>query len=81
MQNYLKNQLVEIKNQVGKDHVICGLSGGVDSMVTASIISRSINKQLTCIYVDTGLMRYNETKEVVSLFKSHFKSKINCRRC
>ena len=76
MQNYLKNQLVEIKNQVGKDHVICGLSGGVDSMVTASIISRSINKQLTCIYVDTGLMRYNETKEVVSLFKSHFKSKL-----
>ena len=57
---------------VKKDHVICGLSGGVDSMVTASIISRSINKQLTCIYVDTGLMRYNETKEVVSLFKSHF---------
>ena len=76
MQNYLKNQLVEIKNQVGKDHVICGLSGGVDSMVTASIISRSINKQLTCIYVDTGLMRYNETKEVVSLFKSHFKSRL-----
>ena len=76
MQNYLKNQLSSIKDQVGKDHVICGLSGGVDSMVTASIISKSINKQLTCIYVDTGLMRYNETKEVVSLFKSHFKSKL-----
>ena len=76
MQNYLKNQLLSIKDQVGKDHVICGLSGGVDSMVTASIISKSINKQLTCIYVDTGLMRYNETKEVVSLFKSHFKSKL-----
>ena len=76
MQNYLKNQLSYIKDKVGKDHVICGLSGGVDSMVTASIISKSINKQLTCIYVDTGLMRYNETKEVVSLFKSHFKSKL-----
>jgi GMP synthase (glutamine-hydrolysing) len=76
MQNYLKNQLSSIKDKVGKDHVICGLSGGVDSMVTASIISKSINKQLTCIYVDTGLMRYNETKEVVSLFKSHFKSKL-----
>ena len=76
MQNYLKNQLSSIKDKVGKDHVICGLSGGVDSMVTASIISKSINKQLTCIYVDTGLMRYNETKEVVSLFKSHFNSKL-----
>ena len=76
MQNYLKNQLSSIKDQVGKDHVICGLSGGVDSMVTASIISKSINKQLTCIYVDTGLMRYNETKEVVTLFKSYFRSKL-----
>ena len=76
MQNYLKTQISKIKDQVGKNHVICGLSGGVDSMVTAAIISKAINKQLTCIYVDTGLMRLNETIEVQGLFKRHFKSKL-----
>ena len=76
MQNYLKTQTSKIKNQVEKNHVICGLSGGVDSMVTAAIISKAINKQLTCIYVDTGLMRLDETKEVQILFKKHFKSKL-----
>ena len=76
MQNYLKTQITKIKNDVKKDHVICGLSGGVDSMVTAAIISKAINKQLTCIYVDTGLMRLHETKEVQNLFKKHFKSKL-----
>ena len=76
MQNYLKTQVSKIKYQVDKNHVICGLSGGVDSMVTAAIISKAINKQLTCIYVDTGLMRLNETKEVQGLFKMHFKSKL-----
>ena len=76
MQNYLKTQITKIKTDVKKDHVICGLSGGVDSMVTAAIISKAINKQLTCIYVDTGLMRLHETKEVQNLFKKHFKSKL-----
>ena len=76
MQNYLKKQVQAIREQVNKDHVICGLSGGVDSMVTAAIISKSITKQLTCIYVDTGLMRLDETQEVVHLFKSYFKSKL-----
>jgi GMP synthase (glutamine-hydrolysing) len=76
MQNYLKTQITKIKNDVKKDHVICGLSGGVDSMVTAAIISKAINKQLTCIYVDTGLMRLHETMEVQNLFKKHFKSKL-----
>jgi GMP synthase (glutamine-hydrolysing) len=76
MQNYLKTQTSRIKDQVKKNHVICGLSGGVDSMVTAAIISKAINKQLTCIYVDTGLMRLDETKEVQILFKKHFKSKL-----
>ena len=76
MQNYLKTQTSKIKDQVEKNHVICGLSGGVDSMVTAAIIFKAINKQLTCIYVDTGLMRLDETKEVQILFKKHFKSKL-----
>ena len=76
MKNHLRNQITEIKHSVHKDQVICGLSGGVDSTVTAAIISKAINKQLTCIYVDTGLMRLNETKEVVKMFKRHFKSRL-----
>ncbi len=76
MKNHLRNQITEIKHLVHKDQVICGLSGGVDSTVTAAIISKAINKQLTCIYVDTGLMRLNETKEVVKMFKKHFKSRL-----
>ena len=76
MKNHLQSQKRLIKDIVGSNHVICGLSGGVDSTVTAAIISKAIGKQLTCIYVDTGLMRLNETKEVSSLFKRHFKSKL-----
>ena len=76
MQNYLKMQVAKIKIKVEKHKVICGLSGGVDSMVTAAIISKAIGKQLTCIYVDTGLMRLNETKEVQNLFKKYFKSRL-----
>ena len=76
MKNHLHSQKRLIKDIVGSNHVICGLSGGVDSTVTAAIISKAIGKQLTCIYVDTGLMRLNETKEVSSLFKRHFKSKL-----
>ena len=62
-----------IKKQVGKRTVICGLSGGVDSSVTAVLIHEAIGKQLTCIYVDTGLMRENETDEVINMFNDHYK--------
>ena len=61
-----------IKNQVGSGRVVCGLSGGVDSSVAAVLLHQAIGDQLTCIYVDTGLMRENETQEVVDMFKGHF---------
>jgi len=76
MKNHLQTQKKIIRESVGSNHVICGLSGGVDSTVTAAIISKAIGRRLTCIYVDTGLMRLNETEEVTSLFKKHFKSKL-----
>ena len=62
----------KIRKQVGKGRVICGLSGGVDSSVAAVLIHEAIGDQLTCIFVDTGLMRSNEADEVVSLFRNHY---------
>jgi GMP synthase (glutamine-hydrolysing) len=62
----------KIKAQVGTGRVICGLSGGVDSAVAAKIIHEAIGDQLTCIFVDTGLMRLGEAGEVVNLFRNHF---------
>src|SRR5882757_2618631 len=62
----------KIKKQVGKGRVICGLSGGVDSSVAAVLIHEAIGDQLTCIFVDTGMMREGESEEVVSLFRGHY---------
>lgn len=64
--------IASIKNQVGDGKVICGLSGGVDSSVAAVLIHEAIGDQLTCVYVDTGMMRKGESDQVVSLFKEHY---------
>ncbi|MEJ0062623.1 MAG: glutamine-hydrolyzing GMP synthase [Alphaproteobacteria bacterium] len=61
-----------IRAQVGEGRVICGLSGGVDSTVAAVLIHEAIGSQLTCIFVDTGLMREGEGKQVVDLFRRHY---------
>ena len=69
-----KNNLIKlIKNQVGKDKVICALSGGVDSSVVAQLLNRAIGKQLKCIFVNTGLLRKNEERQVVDTFKKKLK--------
>ena len=68
-----KDQAIDsIRRQVGKGRVICGLSGGVDSSVVAVLIHEAIGDQLTCVYVDTGLMRAGESEQVVSLFRDKY---------
>jgi len=72
MKHFRTAEIAKIRAQVGKGRVICGLSGGVDSAVAAKLIHEAIGDQLTCIFVDHGLMRMNEGDEVVSLFRGHF---------
>ncbi len=64
--------IARIRAQVGKGRVICGLSGGVDSSVAAVLLHEALGDQLTCIFVDTGLMRAGEADEVVTLFRGHY---------
>jgi GMP synthase (glutamine-hydrolysing) len=72
MAEYRAAKLADIRAQVGQGRVICGLSGGVDSAVAAVLIHEAIGHQLTCVFVDHGLMRANEAEQVVSLFRNHY---------
>ncbi len=72
MRHFRSLEIGRIREQVGKGRVICGLSGGVDSAVAAVLIHEAIGDQLTCIFVDHGLLRLNEADEVVSLFRGHY---------
>ena len=72
MASFKAEAIESIRNDVGSSRVICGLSGGVDSSVVAVLLSEAIGSQLTCVFVDHGLMRANEAEEVVSLFRDNY---------
>jgi GMP synthase (glutamine-hydrolysing) len=69
----IEQAVADIRQAVGRSQVICGLSGGVDSSVTAALLNRAIPGQLTCIFVDNGLLRANERQRVEAIFRGHFK--------
>jgi GMP synthase (glutamine-hydrolysing) len=71
--SFIEKTVRDVRRKVGQDHVILGLSGGVDSSVVAALLSKAIGKQLTCIFVDNGLLRKNEAEEVRRVFTKQFK--------
>jgi len=72
MSDFVQETIASVQQQVGQSQVICGLSGGVDSSVVASLIHQALGDQLTCIFVDNGLLRKNERQGVESMFRDHF---------
>lgn len=72
VKTFIEKSVLDIKNKVGDKKVLCGLSGGVDSSVTAVLVNRAVGKQLSCIFVDHGLLRKYEAEQVENIFKTQF---------
>ncbi len=76
MESFVERKTEEIRRQVGSGRVLCALSGGVDSSTTALLIHRAIGGNLTCVFVDHGLLRKNEASDVLKTFRDHFRMSI-----
>lgn len=78
MESFIESSLAEIRARVGSDRVVLGLSGGVDSSVAAVLIHKAIGEQLTCIFVNNGLLRKDEPERVQATFRDHFHMRLVC---
>jgi GMP synthase (glutamine-hydrolysing) len=74
--NIIEDQIARVRDQVGNDEVLLGLSGGVDSSVVAALLHRAIGDKLTCVFVDTGLLRWQEGDQVMAMFAQHMGVKV-----
>ncbi len=79
MKSFLEWKVEEIRKEAGKDKVILGISGGVDSTVAAAIIHRAVGNRLTCLFIDNGLLRKNEARKVLETFRKHLHIKVKFR--
>ena len=73
---FVEQSIIDLQKQIGSERVICGLSGGVDSAVTAALVAKAVGDRLTCIFVNTGLMRKGEIESVAKVFNENFDSKL-----
>lgn len=76
MKSFIESSVKRIQKKVGKDNVLCALSGGIDSSATALLINKAIGDKLTCIFIDHGLLRKNEAKQVIRIFRENFDIKL-----
>jgi GMP synthase (glutamine-hydrolysing) len=81
MPDYVNEAIAKVRAQVGTDEVILGLSGGVDSSVVAALLHKAIGDQLTCVFVDNGLLRLNEGAQVMETFRPQSRRQGHPRRC